>query len=290
MDLADAGSPEKLVSLILQHEPELKVPVPIRKLCRQLDIQDICPLDVAGFDGGLLTDSDRVSGIIMYRVGMGEGRTRFTIGHELAHFLLPTHVPDKPGRFLCSRADLALLSYKEQDRRSRMEVEANRFASLLLMPPAHLRRSIGGHEPDLHEVVRLAKEFAVSKEAMARAYVQYHSQVIAIIVVKDGKVLRIYRDAVKFPFIKPSPRSTVPAGSLFHREICDPGAATDQTSCLPTVWIDVEWGRTAPELFEQVLMQQEGFALIMLHLVKPDEDEEEEERAIEESWRARFHR
>jgi len=41
MDLADTGSPEGLVSLILKHEPELRVPVPIEELALQLEIEGV---------------------------------------------------------------------------------------------------------------------------------------------------------------------------------------------------------------------------------------------------------
>ena len=49
-------------------------------------------------------------------------------------------------------------------------------------------------------------------------------------------------------------------------------------------------GGRAPELYEQVYLQQDGFALILLHLIKPDEEDEEEERDLERSWQPRFRR
>jgi hypothetical protein len=42
----------------------------------------------------------------------------------------------------CSRDDMALLTARENDRRARMEVEANQFASLLLIPPPVLRKAL----------------------------------------------------------------------------------------------------------------------------------------------------
>ena len=144
-----AGSPEGLVARILKLVPNLPVPTPIEDLCRQLDISDIRPLETGGFEGGLVTDTDRSEGVILVNTASHYYRQRFTIGHELAHFLLPTHMPDRPGRFLCSREDMNLLSARETDRRARMEVEANRFASLILIPPPSLRKMLGKSEPDL---------------------------------------------------------------------------------------------------------------------------------------------
>jgi hypothetical protein len=65
IDLADAASPERLVTEILKHEPQLSIPVPIEQLCTQLDIVEIKPLTTPGFEGALLTDADKHSGIIL---------------------------------------------------------------------------------------------------------------------------------------------------------------------------------------------------------------------------------
>jgi IrrE N-terminal-like domain len=132
-------------------------------------------------------------------------RRRFTLGHELGHFLMPSHVPDAEGRFLCSQRDLLLLSAKEGDRRARMEIEANRFSSLILMPPPALRTEIGKRSaPSLEHMLSLAKKFDVSKEAMARAYAEYHSEAIAFVVVREGKVLRTYSNKTRFPLSRRS--------------------------------------------------------------------------------------
>lgn len=291
MDLADVGSPERLVTLILKHEPNLPIPVPIEDLCRQLDIQDFHPLETDGFEGGLLTDADRSMGIILVKKGGFPQRQRFTIAHELGHFLIPAHMPDTPGRFLCSRADMQMLSARENDRRARMEVEANRFASLILMPPPALRSALKPlRDPDLQHIPKLARDFKVSKEAVARAYANYHEEPIAIVVAQNGKVLRSYRNNTRFPFIQPPAGSRVPAGSFFHKGCHERSVASNMAECVPDIWIDVRRGERAPTLYEQVYPQQDGFALILLHLVKRDEDEEAEERDLERSWRVGFHR
>lgn len=289
MDLADAGSPEKLVTLILQGEPDLPIPVPIEELCRQLDIEDFQDLETDGFEGGLLTDADRSFGYILVKKGFEE-RRRFTIAHELGHFLMPLHIPDQAGRFLCSRADMLRLNPKQGDRRQRMEAEANRFASLILMPPPALRLAMRPcREPDLQHIPKLARDFKVSKEAMARAYAQYHEAPVAIIVTQHGQILRCYKN-VAFPFVIPASGTAVPAGSLFHRGPHERSIASDFAECVPDLWIEVKRGQRAPTLYEQVYHQQEGFALILLHPERADEDEEAEEREIEESWRVGFHR
>jgi len=291
MDLADVGSPDAIVRLILQAEPNLLIPVPIEELCRQLDIMEIQDLDADGFEGGLITDTDRSEGIILVKNAKDprlEPRRRFTIAHELGHFLMPSHVPDQPGRFLCKSSDLRRTNAREGDRRQRMEVEANRFASLILMPPPALRQAMRNcTKPDLQHIPALARQFNVSREAMARTYAQYHEEPIAIVVTHEGKVLRHYKRP-GFPFITCPNNTSVPTGSLYHRGPHERGIASDFAACIPDHWIEVRRGERAPTLYEQVYPQREGFGLLLLHLELPDEDEEAEEREMKDSWRVGF--
>ncbi len=94
-----AGSPDGLVTRILKLESNLPVPVPVEDLCRQLDIADIRPMDTEGFEGGLITDPERSEGMILVNSASHYFRRRFTIGHELGHFLIRTG-PDA----FCARA------------------------------------------------------------------------------------------------------------------------------------------------------------------------------------------
>ena len=239
----------------------------------------------------LVTNAEKHSGVIGHRRGRQRERARFTIAHELGHFLMPSHKPLSPTGFQCTRADMYKQDAQESDRRGRMEVEANKFASLILMPPPFLREAFKTRRsPDLRHVPAMARDFEVSKEAMARAYAENHPEPVAIIITQHGRVLRSYRDRVRFPFIQPRSGADVPRNSLFHRGNHQRGVASSIDECTADLWIEVTRGQRAPTLYEQVLLQQEGFGLIMLHLEKPDEDEEEEERDLERSWDVRFRR
>ncbi|MGH1588580.1 ImmA/IrrE family metallo-endopeptidase [Methylobacterium phyllosphaerae] len=287
VDLVDAGSPEALVKRILQAEPNLAVPVPIQELCARLGILRIEDLDTVEFEGGLVTDAKRSEGTILAKRG-GEPRRRFTIAHQLGHFLMAHHVPDQPGRFLCKSSDLLRVTAKEGDQRQRREVEANRFATLMLMPPHLLRGAMATfRKPDLEHVRVLARDFAVGKAAAARAYVQYHPERIAIVVAGDGRVQRCYR-SLSFPAIICAVGSLVPTGSLFHSSPHRPNIVSDTAACSPDLWIDVKRDLRAPDLYEQVYRQQNGFAMILLRLDAVPE-ESAEERKLNEGWRHRFH-
>ena len=265
---------------ILKLEPNLPIPVPVEELAIQLDIERIAELETDGFEGGLITDDDRSTGIILVNRKAFKGRRKFTVGHELGHFLMRTHRPVHEGRFLCSREDMRRWSAKDNDTYACMEVQANRFAALLLMPPPKLRSFMGKfRDPDVRQIVDVAKHFDVSKDAASRAYAEHNDSAVAIAVVSNGKMLRIYRN-LKFPRLCVSPGDAVPARSSFHRRAALKTNPSDLLENGAELWVESEWGKRLPTLYEQVFLQQEGFALIMLwaELEEEDEDEDEDER------------
>lgn len=277
MDLADAGSPEKLVMEILKAEPNLEIPVPISDLARQLDITDIVPLDAQGYEGGLLTTADKYQGIILFNENSAETRRRFTIAHELGHFLLPWHIPSPDGKFLCSMKDMQTLSLKEGDQRRRMEVEANRFAALMLIPPTKLRVDLRKvRNPDLDQIVRLASRYEVSKEAMARAFVQYSDHVVAVVLAKDGQMLRDYRHR-KFPQLTVARGAPLPRKPSVKSSASTVGMISDMDEVPAGVWVDIRRGTEAPEMFEQVLLQRGGYSMTLLWLEEAEDREQDDE-------------
>lgn len=278
MDLGDVGSPEGLVRHILKLVPNLPIPVPIEELAHQLDIEEIVDLTTEGYEGGLITDVTRSSGTILVSAAARKGRRRFTVGHELGHFLIPTHKPAKAGQFLCSRDDMRQWSTKELTGYARMEAEANRFSAMMLMPPPIMRKYIERFkDPDLVNIIDLAIHFDVSKEPAARAYAEYNEQPIAIAVVKDAQVLRIYRNS-KFPHMYVQQGQRVPQKSLYYlaKKSVNPTSLQENGAEL---WVTSDWGKRLPTLYEQVFRQQEDFALLLLwtESASDDEDDDSEE-------------
>lgn len=274
LDLDGTGSPEGLVTRILKAEPSLTYPIPVEELARAFDIKEIADLETEAFEGSLLMDQHRSAGIILVNKNARGGRRRFTIGHELGHFCIPTHMPVKGDAFLCSRDDMRLWSAAEQDKYARMEIEANRFAALLLMPPPMLRAYLAKRgDPTLADVDAIHNDFQVSKDAAARAYAQHHDQPIAVAVVQNGKVLRVYRH-IKFPKLGIENGDAVPAGSVYWRALKAKIDLTEISEIQAGQWLETEWGKSPPDLYEQVLLQRMGFALIMLW---PEYDEGNED-------------
>lgn len=288
MDLDGAGSPTALATKILRAEPNLPLPVPIEDLARRLDISEIRRLAADGFEGGLITDAGRSNGFILVNQAAALERQRFTIGHELGHFLITHHAPSTEAGFTCSRGDMLRARANTMTAAVRMEVEANEFSALILMPPPMLRPAMTVFgDPDLGQVTALARQFQVSKEAAARAYAQYHDEPVAIAVVKDGKLQRTYRSA-NFPSLCVQKGNPVPGSSVFCRTQAKPGHISDLVEARAQYWLQSDWGKPLPGLYEQVAHQRGGFAMILLWAeVAEDEDDGEDNRTSKERLRDR---
>jgi Zn-dependent peptidase ImmA (M78 family) len=217
MDLADFGSPERIVLGIFTQAPDMPIPVPIEDIARTLDITDIKVLEMEGFEGGLVTDQSKSYGVILVNAASSRQRRRFTVGHELGHFLCPTHLPVDGAGFRCTPADMRRFSAPETDRVAQMEVEANRFAASLLLPLPQFRKDLSQRRAaDLDHLLVLARRYDMSKEATARRYVELHEEPCAVVVSRAGVILRLYR-AQRFPYIALSKNDRVPTESITAR-------------------------------------------------------------------------
>lgn len=272
LDLDGLGSPAAIAGRILELDKDLPLVIPLERLCSQLDISSIETLDTDAFEAALIMDANKADGAILLARNRPSQRTRYSLAHELGHWLIPTHRPDAAHRFECQLDDLHRVNDKEQNRRRRIEAEANRFASALLMPPRRIRREISG-TADLQDIVALAARFGVSKEAMARAYVEASHEPIAVLILHRAVVTRVYRNS-EFPWIEVRIGQKVPSDSI--ASVSRPAASlSEPEECDPTTWLsERDWERTEL-LLEQVLGQTHEYAMVLLHaeLTDPDGDE-----------------
>ena len=109
-------------------------------------------------------------------------RRRFTVAHELGHFVLHRATQ---ATFNCDKESV----YTGIDTLKAIEREADDFASNLLMPGNMLRDRIDGKRIDIHLLGALAKEFGVSLEAMCIRLVKYTEQ-RAVLVYWDNGFLK----------------------------------------------------------------------------------------------------
>lgn len=255
IELADCVRPEQLVAEILRQNPQLPVPVPIEELARCAGISKIEAVGSTGFEGALIANDTKSDGLIFYNSQVPRPRQRFTIGHELGHFLLPWH---RQSNFQCSAEDISSRTNKG------WELEANQFSAELLMPTALLERRLSpSKEFELNDISRVREDFGTSMESTTRRVVEMSEYAYAVVFSKDNKVR--YSVFSKFFSAKLGVRkdSPLPTKSLSR---LGTSSLDDWNELDAHWWLDEPRGRSHdPEsIFEQTLVQDDGYKVTLL--------------------------
>ena len=182
------------------------------------------------------------------------GRIRFSIGHEIGHWLL--HPTISQG-FLCTGADL--VDYAK----STQEIEANLFAASLLMPRMWIPDSVWRRDPDFNLVSNLAKEFGTTLTAATRRYVELAKHVVLMVFSKDGKIhWTLKSEKARSLYIERA--TAVSVGSL-TRECMEKNEDGKLELVDPDAWFpDRRFGRDF-EVFEDVrISRRYGWTLTLL--------------------------
>lgn len=155
--------PEARAHELLEKFKLLKPPVPVEKLATSLGAEVRRRAFADDTSGMLIRDADRV--IIAVNDAHSERRQRFTIAHEIGHWIL------HPGRPLVVDATVKvnLRARNSGFATQREETEANQFAAALLMPFESVERLYGkpgNDQSQQHIVQAIADRFLVSPVAM----------------------------------------------------------------------------------------------------------------------------
>lgn len=157
---------DKCISDLLERFNISHPPVDVNKIAKKLNIE----IKVKPYEG-----NDDLSGILVrdYHgtfIGVNalhlKPRQRFTIAHELGHFLL--HEVDP--LFIDKKISIYYRHSRATDGVDEKEVEANNFAGMLLIPTKFLEDDLKKEAIDIldEEVIRkLAKKYKVSEQAMS---------------------------------------------------------------------------------------------------------------------------
>ena len=128
------------------------------------------PVTWGSSEGALVRNPDNPNEWgIFYNDKARPERQRFTLAHELGHFVLHRQIQAK---FNCDKESI----YTGADTLKQIEREADEFASNLLMPGDLLRQRITGKRIDFHLLGELAKAFGVSLEAMCIRLIKFTEQ------------------------------------------------------------------------------------------------------------------
>ena len=254
IELADLVHPEQLVDAIIQQNPDIDLPIPIEELARLAGISSIEPLASEGFEGTLIANAEKSTGAIYYSSLSPRPRQRFTIGHELGHFLLPWH---RQTTFKCTADDIGSRANKE------WEVQANQFAAELLIPQKLLKpRLLKLKDPEIDHVLTLAAEFGTSITMTAHRLAERSDYACAFVFSKDNQVRYSVKSAHFDEQLCLWKGNSLPGGSPSRLQT----SAHDEWHELDsTWWLKERRGDEFPEtVFEQTLRQEDGYKITLL--------------------------
>lgn len=271
MELDGKTKPDAIVGEILRQNPEMPFPLPLEDLAQVAGIKQIAGLQTEGFEGMLMTDAEKSSGVILVKANGNPQRRRFTIAHELGHYLLPWH---RQTNYSC--ATESIKDTGDDARTSRlveMEQEANAFASELLMPTTVFRKLLRQYgEPALEQVQALAAHFDTSIQATSHRFLRLSDYPVAF-VFSHHDTITYWTRGPEFPFrLRVRNGSLLPLGSLARGS----GQGLTEIEALDGLtWLSDERDEQLPDtILEQTLYQRDGYKVTMLYVDElPDDDD-----------------
>ncbi len=161
---------KEIVESLLEQHGVRQAPVDVKKLARAMDIQiklDEVDDELSGF---LFRDKKAGRAVIGVNKSQHENRQRFTIAHELGHYVLhegeTVHLDYTRSAVTVNLRNSASSTGESDDER-----EANFFAAEILMPSRFLEKDLQGKDLDLlgeddSLLEGLAKKYKVSTRAL----------------------------------------------------------------------------------------------------------------------------
>lgn len=268
MALDDVGAnPRRLAEAVHGQLGERRGPVPVNEIALALDIYEIREECLTNIEAALVTTPERGYGSILVNLNSSRQRRRFSIGHELCHFLNPLHQPTSSEGFWCSRSDMIVTAHNDPDRYVRQEAEANAFSIELLAPRARMRPYLKSR-PDLADVLRSANDLDISREAAARRYVELHHETLAAVFCTNGKFTYAQR------------KDDFPSLCLRKGQPVTLSGDGEEGRVSPIEDVDAADWLYRPQrvkLAAQTLFQQDGYSTTLLHVLDQEGDEQLED-------------
>jgi len=270
IEFADLTHPKAIVAEILKQNPTIVTPIPLEEIAQAAGIKDIQYQSLDGLEGALVANPAKSEGIIIISDSARRHRQRFTLGHELGHFVIPRHGHEMN----CSLSDLNERSRENSNSLQKIESEANEFSANLLMPKSIFCKSPNFEtQPSIDAINKLGEVFDVSFQACANRYIDLHMEPIAIVFSYKGQVSYSSRGK-EIPFwLKINRGESIPYGSLTKSANSEKARHTVSDEVDSSIWFDEKSGFSFPEnVVEEVLIHEGGYVSTLLWF----EDEIEE--------------
>lgn len=248
--------------------------------------------DQVGVSGGIIFHNDNVG--IFYATNIkSEGFRRFTVAHELGHYFLEGH-PEE----ILKTAPIHISKAGFSQGASSIELEADHFASGLLMPTRLVGNAIGSNRVGLDGIISLGQLAECSLTASAIRAAECCDYPMAVIVSTGDKIAyafmsESFKTLDKLAFLRKG--SPLPTTHTLHfnkdqknvalaRSICGETSLANWFSCNRRLALDEEviglggYGYTLTVLSSEELAED------------PDGEDHEEEGQLLDSWTPKFAR
>src|SRR5258706_6686218 len=189
-------------------------------------------VDSDAFEGALVRVPQRLKGIVALKRGIREeGRKRFTVCHEVGHFILPGHGTTD---CICLAAEVETW----QKSMPEQELAANRFAAELLLPYKEIAPMVEKKSATIALAKSISNEFNSSLTAASLKCVEVTGEKCALVYSVNG-IIKWFRNNDSFHYFIRTNRKVDEdsyAGQLFDNlEIEEPNGAVPAEA-----WLEAE--------------------------------------------------
>jgi Zn-dependent peptidase ImmA (M78 family) len=247
-------------------------------LCNRLGLR-VRQKEFDGFDGILLRSKTAQKGIIGVNAGIREpSRKRFTVAHEIGHFVIPHHreIPSA-----CAGGSIESFSR----RLAVPELEANEFAAELLLPSRAVASRFDLDNPSLSRISLVANDFETSLSATTWRFLDLTGQPCAMVWSHAGRAVW-YRTNDALPFLMPMKSLPSPvsiAGRIFAGESFPDGAGMQDVDA--DAWFYPSQAQRIGALWEDSIYLQNYtavFTLLWAVNLQEDKGESMQDELLEE--------
>jgi Zn-dependent peptidase ImmA (M78 family) len=143
-----------------------------------------------GYEGLLLQDDSNARIIIDSNI-INIGRKHFTLAHELGHYSIPSH----------TKVNFKCISdfFNPFRRNPSDEIEANQFASELLLPEDLIKPILHTYKPDFDNIGELSEDCGTSLTATAIKFASLTDECCVLIATSNNRI-EWFQKSPSFPY------------------------------------------------------------------------------------------